>query len=145
MKGAAHGIITIGLAGSIIYAASYIGAPKEIALQVTAGCLLGLLVTPDLDQAEIGTLKRPWLIPWWLYGKLFKHRSFLSHFPAIGTLIRVIYGIALIALASRFIPIHVQIPYGPWIFWSFVGLIVADTGHYITDILSTFILKLGRR
>jgi hypothetical protein len=53
MKAAAHGAIAIGLAGAIVYAAEYIGAPKESVFQVATGCLLGLLITPDLYQKEI--------------------------------------------------------------------------------------------
>lgn len=72
-----------------------------------AGCILGSIITPDLDYIDeydifsgklitriagkvhaIGDL---WRLYWFGYGRLFPHRSFWSHAPFIGTAIRVIY------------------------------------------------------
>ena len=52
----------------------------------------GLWLSPDLDT-ESKPLKRWGIfkIIWFPYRKLIKHRSFISHSPIIGTLIRLIY------------------------------------------------------
>ena len=72
---------------------------------MVSGCLLGLLITPDLDVenktrahstvAKVGrevggkngkmvgeVLSNLWYVFWWPYGKLFPHRSYWSHAPA---------------------------------------------------------------
>ncbi len=59
----------------------------------------GLWLSPDLD-----TLSRPlqrWGVLksfWWPYRKFIPHRSFLSHGPFIGTMIRLIYVMTVIIL-----------------------------------------------
>ena len=86
-----------------------------------SGCLLGLLITPDLDVenktrahstvAKVGrevggkngkmvgeVLSNLWYVFWWPYGKLFPHRSYWSHAPLIGTLSRVLYAPAMFTL-----------------------------------------------
>lgn len=115
-----------------------------------AGVALGTLLTPDLDQSERVMIKpqhivvdifghtvgKAWHLYWYPYGALMPHRSFFSHFPIVGTSIRVLYllmtfwGICWILGFGIIVP---PIPYEV-----FIGLCVADAGHYILDILPFF-------
>ncbi len=59
----------------------------------------GLWLSPDLDTTSIAL--RRWGIFkwfWWAYRKLIPHRSFFSHGPIIGTILRVAYVIFIISL-----------------------------------------------
>ena len=114
---------------------------------VSLGCLAGILLSPDLDHdsvtiSESLLLRSPswilkglgvvWRIIWWPYGKLMPHRSFWSHFPVVGTTIRLLWlGAILYPLLkpglSQLITNH--------LFWlSVLGLIASDTTHWARDI-----------
>lgn len=90
-SGKDHTAATIGLA--IIY--------TTVDYTVGPWMLLGIFIQPDLDVdgGYIGNfylLKYPplyhaWRIYWWPYSKLVPHRSFWSHSPLIGTLLRILY------------------------------------------------------
>lgn len=69
---------------------------------IAAGCLSGVILTPDLDQdgtvRSHGVMRRLgcligkwWYFLWHAYSISFKHRSFLSHGPVISTLLRLTY------------------------------------------------------
>ena len=67
------------------------------ALWFYLGCELGAVFTPDLDM-ETKTLAESapifgtvWQIIWYPYALVMDHRSFLSHFPVVSTLIRALY------------------------------------------------------
>lgn len=62
-------------------------------LLVASGFLLGgLMFGPDLDLRSRQYQRWGWLRWLWLpYQKRLRHRSFLSHGPVIGTLLRVLY------------------------------------------------------
>lgn len=74
-------------------------------LWTAAGAFAGLILTPDLDSDGliiadyfVNTIPRfgqilgkIWHVYSWLYGRLFAHRSFWSHAPIVGTVIRVAY------------------------------------------------------
>jgi uncharacterized metal-binding protein len=98
------------------------------AAQVSAGCALGVIVTPDLDMVNplsrmpvIGLLYGVW---WWPYKKALKHREWGSHVPGVSTIIRAIgcwplwVGLAIIGLP-------------PWLM--IAGLAGADLGHALLD------------
>lgn len=111
------------------------------------GCLSGIFLTPDLDQETrsmsesilihrtfgIGYL---WLLLWFPYAKLIKHRSPLSHFPLLGTAIRLLY-LALWLCIPAYFGYRLSAP-SPEIWallgWSVVGLALSDVGHYIFDL-----------
>ena len=76
----------------------------------SAGCLSGVLISPDLDMANrtvsetvvirwLGVLGYLWMVLWKPYACLHKHRG-ISHVPLIGTLTRVGY------LAVCYVIIH---------------------------------------
>ncbi len=72
------------------------------ALALSAGTLAGLFLTPDLDidagsmsEEEVRRIsplgENIWWVYWFPYRWLIPHRSFLSHFPIIGTFGRLLY------------------------------------------------------
>lgn len=110
--------------------------PDLAAASVLAG-LWSVVVQPDLDQLDNSgyyglyiwdktapSLSFLWRLYWMPYARMFKHRSFFTHFPIVGTLIRLVYG-------------------GWWFLWIlpewsgasvFVALVIgADTLHWVMD------------
>jgi uncharacterized metal-binding protein len=105
-------------------------------LWMVAGSFTGLLINPDLDQDGktisdffvnvIPKIGKPiawfWRMYTWLYRR-FPHRSFWTHAPVIGTLIRVVY-------------------FGWWLYFVcptfplefIIGLAAADTIHWLLDL-----------
>lgn len=108
------------------------------------GCLAGVLISPDLDQDGATISERllmrggfwligaPWFLYWLPYAKLFPHRHWLTHFPVVGTLGRLLYlspawilMLVLLGLPGR----HVW-----WLIgWLVVGLMVSDFLHWLLD------------
>jgi uncharacterized metal-binding protein len=117
------------------------------------GVMTGILMTPDLDHIEATlrhfksktTLQKVWFLRWYPYGKLLDHRSFFSHFPVVGTLLRLVYILPelliVIALLSRFINIYDLMMF--IISWA-GGLLMSDILHYIMDIVSSSIKRLTK-
>ncbi len=113
------------------------------AIAAASGCVLGILLTPDLDQENLGMSER-WLIKrtlglgyvfvmlWYPYSRLLPHRSPWSHLPIVGTLGRLAYmGIFLaIALALGWKPPFIE----PELWMSLLGgLALSDAGHWALD------------
>lgn len=112
------------------------------AAYVSAGALTGILVSPDLDLMENGNLslaiirKRShflawlWKIFWYPYARVHHHRG-MSHWPIIGTVVRVLY------LAFPFTIIlvlfRIRVPPLPWFFPAFAGLCLVDIVHIFLD------------
>jgi hypothetical protein len=92
---------------------------------IGVGCLLGVLLTPDLDLSENERARNLWYLLWWPYGKLFHHRSRLSHLPVVGTGIRLAYVLWPVWVGWRF-----WLP--PWEI--LVGLVMADLLHALADV-----------
>ena len=105
------------------------------------GTAAGLFLTPDLDQDNpvyshylTGKIYMPlrwaWGIIWLPYAKLIPHRSWVSHAPIAGTLIRIIYlNIITVCLCGQSIQ---------WItkslfWWVIAGIAIADFLHWIFD------------
>lgn len=108
------------------------------------GCLCGILLTPDLDQEGISSseywiikytlgLGFLWTMIWFPYALCCKHRSTVSHFPVLGTTVRLLYLSAIIGVILYFVG---TIPQWNWILilWGIAGLLVSDTAHYIMDV-----------
>lgn len=116
------------------------------------GVVAGLLVTPDLDidkgnfsDTILRRVSLPaqlfWRVAWTPYGKAIPHRSHLSHFPFLGTLLRIGYiflviniinGLAFFIMHSFGLVDTVSIA---WLWdWSFFfGLCHADIIHWAVD------------
>lgn len=146
-SGKAHNTITkFAVIPTVIVTARLFDMPA--ALVTSLGCLSGIILTPDLDQEGINCtewqiVKKSaglgflWLMFWYPYAMIIPHRHFLSHFPVISTLIRLIYVL--------FIPFVLSVYFGytnvwytllPHIGYFFMGLCVSDTLHYLADILT---------
>ena len=134
-NGPTHSTLTILTSATIFGASVYLSAPIETTVALTAGCLAGLIIHPDLDYAD--RRRGLWYRFWWFYGRAIAHRHALSHFPIFSTLFRVLY-ISPIPLA--FILYHNIVPTPNW-FYALVGLVVADTIHYLADTITTSIKK----
>lgn len=117
-----------------------------------AGCLSGLFINPDLDMETV-TMSEYWLVRWtlglgWLwimlwypYALLAKHRSWFSHTPIISTVGRVIYVVLLYFGVTVLLYYFFAIELFPfwallnWEQWTiFVGgLTISDLGHWWLD------------
>ena len=138
--GKTHAVLTVATSSLLfITATNYLHAPLDVSLILTSGALSGLALTPDLDQAE--SRHGFWHLLWWPYGKLFKHRSTLSHFPIISTIVRLIYafGLPLFLLWWNY-PIE-NWSHWNYIFYAILGLMAADTTHFLADIITTKIKR----
>ncbi len=99
------------------------------AAQVSAGCALGTIVSPDLDM--VNPLKRVPVVGW-LYGAYWfgyrvaiPHRDRYSHAPIVGTLGRALW------LTPLWFALWVVTGLGPG--WIIAGLAVADFIHVVLD------------
>ncbi len=102
-KAHAFATLTATLATPFIVQGLGMGANPVNTIAATAGCLLGLIVTPDLDvnhgcssmliiQRRAGKpAAEIWRAIWMPYALLVPHRSWLSHFPLAGTTLRLGY------------------------------------------------------
>jgi uncharacterized metal-binding protein len=114
-----------------------------------AGCVAGLLVSPDMDVDKgnisdqlIRKVSRPaqwlWRLFWTPYSLLIPHRHFISHFPIFGTLVRIGYifmiinilNLLLFTVSSLFDTVSFV-----WLWnWSFFfGLCHVDAIHFVVD------------
>lgn len=137
---------TASLAGAIVVPAAmvYYGFPISESLACSLGFLVSLKVNPDLDLNSRFPRKKPakWL--WWLmwlpYSRLIGHRSPFSHFPIIGTALRIMYLLPLGLMGFRLIGVSILVPQGV-IEYLIFGLAISDIIHWAMDILSTAIKK----
>lgn len=122
--GRAHSIATLTASACFATNGQYLMA---------AGCFSGLLLTPDLDvdngsiseyfAAGLGYWpQKIWNAYWMPYRKIMAHRSFLSHFPVVSTIIRIVYLFWWLYFAGYPLPPAFV-----------VGLITSDTIHWMMD------------
>lgn len=140
--GRAHAIASVILSGPVFLAG--VAIDPKVGMAASAGCLCGILLTPDLDQegisaAEWQIVKKTfgvgflWLMFWWAYAKFIPHRHWASHTPIVGTLGRLAY--MALAMICLFWLTGWSVPHIPlWLAGGFVmGLIVSDTAHWVMD------------
>jgi uncharacterized metal-binding protein len=113
-------------------------------LACSLGCLAGIPLTPDLDQEGISTseywiikwtcgLGFLWTMLWFPYALACPHRSFVSHFPIVSTLIRLLYLGFFIAVACYFgMPFPELNLY--LAAYAVLGLIISDVAHWALDV-----------
>lgn len=118
--------------------------PWEIKLFTGLGLALGVILSPDLDVNDgyiglyvLRKLHLPWMLWrgfWWPYSMLVPHRSPISHWPILGTAIRIVYlglPIAIIKLVFfHAMPLHLIQGEVTDIL---IGLLWSDTMHFILD------------
>lgn len=156
-SGKIHAITTTLAAGLLAPAVVIVAKqPVDHAVAFAAGCMFGLVLTPDLDVDQwtrshtlvrrsagwlVGSL---WYLFWWPYARLIPHRSPLSHTPVVGTLLRLMYILALPAMGWWLLASSTAIPLPPipalpaptpQLMWALGGLILVDTLHVVLDYL----------
>ena len=109
------------------------------------GCLVGIVLSPDLDQESISrtewrivhvTFGVGWLWPFlsWPYARLVPHRSIWSHAPLLGTAGRVAYFGSLVTVALWLAGVTVYQEDVMWLAPLVAGLAVSDTLHWLMDL-----------
>jgi uncharacterized metal-binding protein len=112
-----------------------------------AGVLVGVLISPDLDvdkgnvsDSLIRRVSRPaqwaWRLAWQPYAWSVPHRHTISHFPFLGTLLRLWYIFLIVNILNGIVYLF-KVDSVSFIFlwdWSFFfGLAHADIIHWIAD------------
>lgn len=154
-SGRAHAAITT-LAGAGLAAWAWgQGWPRPDMIALCAGCLAGIVISPDLDvdqptrphyiMARFGWLPAGlWRIVWLPYSRMIPHRSPVSHAPLLSTAIRLAYLAALawllLALTGRPWP---GLP--AWAPLACAGLAVSDGLHWLADVLVSWYRRRKRR
>ena len=147
-SGEVHAGITLATAGLTYTYAVKSGEPPNLAVATAVGCALGIILTPDLDvkgtradrivRQSAGFIPAViWGLLWNPYSALIPHRSFISHGPIIGTVIRLLYiavPLTLLGLLPR--------P-GPILTRMIVGLLLSDNMHIGADFFLTGIKELN--
>lgn len=98
------------------------------------GCALGVLLSPDLDvdhkTISETILPEPletlFYLYWYIYAKIMKHRSKISHAPLISTTLRVLYAFWWL--------IFVDISLFWTLRWVWIGLAISDFLHWLMDL-----------
>lgn len=158
--GRIHASMSTAAAAGLYWLGAQAGLPEMTIQAIAGGCILGIMITPDLDvdrpvRSHYVVLRRfgpaiaaMWRMIWLPYGLAIRHRSWVSHMPLIGTLIRAAYlvciGSLLLWAAGRFggvsLPTQGMLLLIPW---ALIGLAVSDGLHWAADILFTG-FKRGR-
>jgi len=109
-------------------AAAALLAPSGIPAAI--GCAVGVVLTPDLDLPRGPRL---WRLYWTPYERVMGHRSRLSHFPILGTALRIVYALPLL------LPWLVLFGYSdawlPDVGAGCMGLILSDVLHCVMDVI----------
>jgi uncharacterized metal-binding protein len=170
-SGRTHDLITFLLAAPTAAAAYYFTRDWTITLITTATMIFGgLMFGPDLDiQSRQYARWGPLRFLWWPYKVMLPHRSRLSHSILIGTLIRVIYFLAVItilvaaALYARDLYFYQTRPglgevtgafarvwevFAPirrsYLLAAFAGVWLGATSHTVSDVLGSFFKSVRR-
>lgn len=156
--GKAHAFATLAAtcATPFIVNGLAVGATPTNAAAATAGCLLGVLITPDLDVnhgcAALQAIRRAagepiadlWRTLWYPYAIMVPHRSWISHLPLLGTALRLGYlylavFLIMILLGAAGLVRMPQVQLSLDLIrnsnyvWAFAGLALADLLHFGMD------------
>lgn len=150
-SGSVHARVTLVMtpvSGAVTYALT---KDSHLSLWASGGCLLGILLTPDLDQEGISQVEWKiirltlgigylWLAFWGPYSIILPHRSPLSHWPIISTLLRLSYlwaGVWVLGQLGLWPmpPPLKELAFLPEIRALIGGLIVSDTAHWLFDVV----------
>jgi len=103
------------------------------------GAVLATILQPDLDQCEGAfgyygfsvlretkpILERMWSNYWRPYARLISHRAFISHFPVVGTLVRLMYLFPYAIFIRHYLPVEIV---------HFITVLIAcDFLHWVMD------------
>jgi uncharacterized metal-binding protein len=146
-SGRVHAACSLALAALSFGVVASVSDDFGAATACASGCLLGILLTPDLDQEGLSFSEQTlikatlglgylWLMLWYPYAKLIKHRSPLSHFPILGTAGRLLY-LFIVAAIPAYFGYRLQAPPDHWwpiLGWIVAGIALSDAGHWIFDL-----------
>lgn len=122
--------------GVLVYV--YTGRADLAALSAL-GTIAGIPLSPDLDvdhktyseyiiDQYLGKIAGyVWYLVWLPYAKAIPHRHFLSHFPLLGTAIRLAY------VWLWLLPFGLGLPLSEPALWFYVGIAVSDLIHWAMD------------
>ncbi len=140
-------MVSFPIAGALLVQAHW--HPLQAIVFLGGYTFATFLMNPDLDLDSLGY--QSWGVLrfiWWPYQKALAHRCFLSHFPVVGTVCRIIYlmwvPILILLILGGTVQDRVRTDlFNAWpIIGSFVllwilGMIISDTIHAILDVVST--------
>lgn len=145
-SGRVHSAATVFLAASSAWIGYRSGAPAAQVAALSAGILTGLVLTPDLDvdqgsysayvvrRAFGRRAAQLWILFWLPYSMLIPHRSYISHMPILGTLLRLAYVAAIPLLIYWLAGMPFDLPSIPAAWpWAAAGLALADIVHFLLD------------
>ena len=148
-SGRVHGQVTKTISPIVFIAIFAYTNNLILAVFGIVGCLLGLLIEPDLDidhktmserrMSDASPLYgRIWYVVWLPYALILPHRSFLSHWPILSTTIRYLYTcvppITLLLVTGFWHEVRdFGIMYQDELMWLFIGNCVSDLAHFIFD------------
>lgn len=159
-SGRTHAAVTMVASTGAAYLLYRQGWPSGQAIAFCIGGLAGLLVNPDLDVDNGSISQRVvrkstgclpgliWSTLWYPYAILIPHRSPLSHWPILGTILRLVYLVLIFHLVL--FGLHFTIGLAPitthtgalslpvWALPAFLGLALSDALHYLFDYLPRF-------
>lgn len=132
-SGRAHATASLALAPVTWIGVGWATGSFVAGLAAGLGCVAGVLFSPDLDvdsktvsetvlPGAIGTLFYVWWLP---YALCVRHRSWVSHAPVVGTLIRIAYGFWWF--------LFVDVTWFWRLGWVWVGLAISDLAHWVMD------------
>jgi uncharacterized metal-binding protein len=170
-SGRTHDRITFLLVPPTAAAAYYLTGDWFVTLVTTAAMVFGgLMFGPDLDiQSRQYTRWGPLRFLWWPYKVVLPHRSRLSHSILLGTWIRVIYFLVVIAITlavalyARDFYLHRQAASlsdaggaftrvwevvasvrRNYLIAALIGLWLGATSHTVADVLGSFFKSVRR-
>ncbi|MCS6885159.1 MAG: metal-binding protein [Acidobacteriota bacterium] len=159
-SGKTHDLVTYLLICPAYLVAMVLGAQPLEAGLVALGVLIGgLMFGPDLDidsrqYYRWGIFR--WI--WWPYKAFLPHRSRLSHGIVLGTLVRIVYFLAVLSIVSgllygaaatvgvpkqvvdRFLTLMASLDWRVWCF-IVVGLWIGAASHSLVDFLHSALKK----
>lgn len=144
-SGKVHSALTLSVASGVL-APHFIWMTGGDPFKYLAGCLCGVLVMPDMD-VDAGNIsdtyirkvfppaQKIWRTFWFPYAKLVPHRHFISHFPFVGTLLRIGYIFLIVNLFVWIVNLFNNTVSFIWLWdWAFVfGLCHVDIIHFVVD------------
>lgn len=170
-SGRTHDLITLLLAAPTAAGAYYFTQDWTVTAITTAMMVFGgLMFGPDLDiQSRQYVRWGPLRFLWWPYKVMLPHRSRWSHSILLGTLIRVIYFLAIVTLVLA-VSLYIRDAFiyhneqgfqeftgtfaRVWEIFSpikrnyliaaFVGLWIGATSHTVSDVLGSFFKSVRR-
>ena len=115
------------------------GFPTSEIVALEVGFFATFFINPDLDLNTTFPKRNPrkwlWWLYWYPYSRLFPHRSALSHFPLLGTFVRIAYLLVPLYLL-QLVSDEIHIIFAGATF-PVLGMVISDTVHYLMDITVT--------